>query len=30
LRAKAGVAWMHGSRDILAAYQEIARRRLAK
>jgi D-aspartate ligase len=25
MRAKAGVAWMHGSRDILAAYQEIAR-----
>jgi D-aspartate ligase len=25
VRAKAGVAWMHGSRDILAAYQEIAR-----
>ncbi len=25
VRARAGVAWMHGSRDILAAYQEIAR-----
>ena len=24
-RARAGVAWMHGSRDIVAAYQEIAR-----
>ena len=24
-RAKAGLAWLHGSRDIVAAYQEIAR-----
>jgi predicted ATP-grasp superfamily ATP-dependent carboligase len=24
-RAKTGVAWMHASRDILAAYQEISR-----
>lgn len=24
-RAKTGVAWMHGSRDVIAAYQEISR-----